>query len=233
MISVIIPSYQHASTIAPCLESVLGQTYQPLEVIVVNDGSTDGTEKELARFADRITVIHQENQGGNAARNNGFKASTGSLVIFCDADVIMRPDMLERLAQILTEHPDAAYAYSAFRFGWKAFSSYAFSEERLRRMNYIHTTALIRREAFPGFDVSIKRLQDWDLWLTMLERGAKGVYVAEELFRTIDGHGRTGISQWRPSFWYRISWDLLGWRPASLRRYLEAKKIVQQKHRLL
>ncbi len=232
-ISVIIPTYQHATTIAACLESIFAQTLQPLEVIVVNDGSTDGTKDVLERFVDHVTIIEQNNQGSNPARNRGFEASKGSLVIFCDADVIMRPNMLEMLVQALEEHQEAAFAYSGFRFGWKAFPSFNYDAERLRQMNYIHTTALIRRETFPGFDPSIKRLQDWDVWLTMLERGAIGVRVAEELFRIVDGHGRTGISQWRPAFFYRMKWDYLGWKPASLKRYLEAKRIVQQKHGLL
>lgn len=232
LISVIIPTYQHASTVGACLESVFAQTVRATEIIVVNDGSTDGTERVLTPYADRVTIIDQENQGGNLARNRGFEASTGDFVIFCDADVVMRPDMLEKLSQALFENPTAAYAYSAFRFGWKSFSSYPYDAERLKRMNYIHTTALIRREAFPGFDNSIKRLQDWDVWLTLAERGARGVYVEEELFRTLDGDGRTSISQWRPAFFYRIPWALLRWKPSSILRYLEAKKIVLEKHGL-
>lgn len=232
-ISVIIPTYQHASTIGACLESVLAQTVRATEIIVVNDGSTDGTERVLAHYADRVKIIDQENRGGNPARNRGFEASTGELVIFCDADVLMRPDMLEKLSHTLLKNPTAAYAYSAFRFGWKAFSSYPFSANRLRRMNYIHTTALMRREAFPGFDPVIKRFQDWDVWLTMLELGHEGVYIPEELFRIVDDHGRKGISQWQPSFLYRIPWNILRWRPAAVRRYLEAKEIVLNKHGLL
>jgi glycosyltransferase involved in cell wall biosynthesis len=231
-LSVIIPTYQHAGTIAVCLESVFAQTLAPSEIIVVNDGSTDGTLSTLAPFLSRITLVNQEHQGGNVARNNGFALSRGERVIFCDADVIMRRDMLERLSQALDTHPEASYAYTGFRFGWKRFRSFPFSALRLRRMNYIHTTSLIRREHFPGFDPFLRRFQDWDVWLTMLEQSHGGVFVAEELFRVVDDQRRRGISQWRPSFLYHIPWRLFGWMPSSVRRYEDAKHVVVYKHHL-
>lgn len=232
LISVIIPTYEHASTISACLESVFSQTYPSIEVIVVNDGSTDNTEHVLRPYLNRITLITQENRGSNPARNRGFTASKGELVIFCDADVIMRQDMLEELVRALGHHPQAGYAYSAFRFGWKRFSSYPFDAKRLRQMNYIHTTALIRRADFPGFDESLKRFQDWDVWLSILERGKEGVYVPQELFQVVDAHGRVGISQWRPSMLYKLPWKLFHWTPASVRKYGDARRIVLTKHGL-
>jgi len=231
-ISVIIPAYQHAATIAECLDSIMAQTRHPDEVIVVNDGSTDGTEDELKRFEERVTIIRQSNLGGNAARNNGFAASTGDLVIFCDADVVMRSDMLFKMERTLVDHPDASVAYGGFRFGWKAFRSFPFSIERLRHMNYIHTTSLVRREHFPGFDPSIRRFQDWDVWLTMLEQGRRGIFIDEELFRVIDRYDRPGISQWRPSFLYKIPWSRFGWQPESVGKYEAARAVIVMKHRL-
>ena len=231
-ISVIIPSYQHAATIAECLASIFAQTRKPDEIIVVNDGSTDDTERVLAAFADRVTIVMQTNQGGNIARNNGFARSTGDLVIFCDADVVMVPDMLETMEKALVGHPEASYAYSGFRFGWKSFSSFPFDKALLRRMNFVHTTSLVRREHFPGFDPSIKRFQDWDVWLTMLEQGHLGTFVDRELFQVIDRSDRPGISQWRPSFLYKIPWHRLPWSPSSIRRYAAAKQIIAIKHYL-
>ncbi len=231
-ISVIIPTYQHAGTIAACLESVFAQTRAPSEVIVVNDGSTDATLEALRPFSSRITLIDQSNQGGNLARNQGFATSHGDRVIFCDADVIMRTDMLEKLSGALDAHAEASYAYAAFRFGWKRFRSFPFDQERLRRMNYIHTTSLVRREHFPGFDPAIRRFQDWDLWLTMLEQGHGGVHVSEELFRVVDERRRKGISQWRPSFLYHIPWQHVGWMPRSVHRYEEARRFIVEKHGL-
>ncbi len=229
-ISVIIPTFQHASTIARCLESVLAQTLQPSEIIVVDDGSTDNTAEILKPYEGRVKIMHQFNQGANTTRNAGFAVSHGERVIFCDADAVLRPIMLERLSAALDRNIEASYAYSGFKFGWKKFRSFSFNPMKLRNMNHIHTSALIRREHFPGFDPAIHRLQDWDLWLTMLEQGHTGVWVDEELFRIVDAHGRKGISQWRPTLWYTIPWQRLGWRPSSIRKFDEARETILAKH---
>jgi len=231
-LSVIIPTYQHAATIVECLNSVFAQTRVPDEVIVVNDGSTDGTEKLLERFRQRLSIITQENQGGNVARNNGCLASNGNLVIFCDADVVLHPDALEKMEQALVANPEASVAYAGFRFGWKSFRSFPFDPGRLRQMNYIHTTSLVRREHFPGFDPSIRRFQDWDVWLTMLEQGRIGTFIDEELFRVINLDHRPAISQWRPSFLYKIPWKHFGWCPDSIQKYEEARRVISRKHGL-
>lgn len=229
-ISVIIPTYQHAGTIERCLEGIFAQSVSPKEIIVVNDGSTDGTEEILEAYKDRVTVVHQENQGGNIARNKGFELSTGDLVMFCDADLVMDPDMLKTLREALFTHPEASYAYSAFKFGWKSFQSYPFDGEKLKQLNFIHTSALIRREHFPGFDPAIRRFQDWDVWLTMLSENHIGTFIPKELFHTIEDKSRIGISQWRPSIMHHIPWKRLGWMPRSMRKYEAAKKIIKAKH---
>ncbi len=232
-ISVIIPTYQHADMIERCLLSVFSQSLEPREVIVVDDGSTDETQKKLAsliRTTPMLHVFRQANRGSNPARNKGFERSSGSRVMFLDADVVMRPDMLEKLSKALDQHTKAGFAYSAFRFGWKRFRSFPFDAVRLRRMNYIHTSALIHREAFSGFDETIRRFQDWDLWLSMLERGTEGVFVSDELFRVVRVHGRKGISSWRPSMFYQLPW--FGKKPESIRAYEAAREIILQKHHL-
>jgi len=230
MISIVIPSYQHAAELPLCLEGIFAQTYTDFEVIVVNDGSTDGTEGVLAPFMDRITYLAQENKGGNAARNRGFDASNGDLVLFCDADVLMRPDMLQKMHDALAAHPEASYAYSSFKFGWKKFPLDAFDASRLRKMNYIHTTSLIRREHFPRFDESVRRLQDWDLWLTMLGAGHVGTWIPEYLFTCLPHKG--GISTWVPGIAYEIPWRKFGIRIAHIEKFLEAREIMRKKHGL-
>lgn len=229
-ISVIIPSYQHAREIPLCLESVFKQTFKGFEVIVVNDGSSDNTLEVLKPFAERITLIDQENRGGNAARNRGFDASKGRFVLFCDADVIMEPDMLEKMRAALLAHPEASYAYSSFKFGWKAFHLWPFDAERLRRLNYIHTTSLIRREHFPRFDEKIRRLQDWDLWLTMLEAGHIGYWLPDYLFTCLPHKG--GISTWVPGWFYNVPWRKFGIRIDTVEKFHVARKIMVEKHHL-
>lgn len=232
-ISVIIPAYQHAKTLERCLDAVLGQTLQPKEIIVVDDGSTDETLKVLEPYRTRgVQVYSQKNQGSNPARNRGFELSSGSRIIFLDSDAVMQPQMLEKLSRALDDYPEANFSYSAFRFGWKRFRSFPFDANRLKKMNYIHTSALIRREAFPGFDEKIKRFQDWDLWLTILDRGGKGVFVKEELFTALQDEGRSGIaiSSWRPSFFYKIPW--FGRKPDSVKKYEAAREVILKKHGL-
>ncbi len=228
MISVIIPAYNSARNLLQTLEAVFGQTYKEFEIIVVNDGSTDDIEATLASYRNRIKYFSQKRKGRCAARNAGFAASKGEYVIFLDAAAVMDPHMLETLLDSLAENPGCSFAYSSFKWGWKTFSSFPYDTERLKQMNYIHTSALIRREHFPMFDEKIEKFNDWDLWLTMMEQGHMGVYVPEVLF-TVKSHGAT-VSAWLPSFMYRLPWKKFGIRIPSIEKYEKWKQIVMEKH---
>ena len=231
-ISIIIPTYQCGSILTECLDSIFAQTRLPDEVIVVNDGSTDDTEERMKPYLDRIQYISQENQGEQAARTRGFNESTGLLVLFCDADVILRPTMIEKMEHALEDHQEAAFAYSSFKFGWKLFKSFPFDADRLRKMNYIHTSALIRREDFPGFDLKLKKFQDWDLWLSILSKGRKGVFIDELLFEVRVNNRRGEISNWLPSFMYRWPWKYLSRKKKAIQKYEEGTKVIQEKYGL-
>lgn len=230
LISIIIPAYQAEREIASCLTSIFRQTLQDFEVILVNDGSTDGTLAAAEPFRNRITIINQENRGRNPARNRGAAGAHGRFLLFCDVDIILDPRFLEHLHAALGLHPDASFAYSSFRFDWKLFRCGPFSADRLRSRNYIHTTSLIRAEHFPGFDEAIRRFMDWDLWLTMLEAGHTGVWVPDVLFQIKTRH--EGLSQWMPRFMHRIPWNRLGIRIPALERYRDAERVIRAKHHL-
>lgn len=233
LISVIIPTYQHASALPACVEAVFAQTYPNLEIIVVDDGSTDNTQEILKKYQDRVKSIHQDNQGSNPARNRGLQEAKGEFVICCDADVIMKPQMLEKMYQALVSRPEASYAYASFWFGWKHFAGQEFDGEKLRQTNFIHTSSLARKADFPGFDDKVKRLQDWDVWLTMLAQGKRGVWVPETLF-TVSIHGASRIgSSWLPKIFYRIPWKKLGWTPRRIKKYEAAKDVIVKKHQLV
>lgn len=231
-LSVIIPAFNHGKTLPMCLESIFRQTKKADEILVIDDGSTDNTKDQLEPYLDRISYIHQENTGAPSARNNGFQHSKGDYVIFCDADVEMKPNMLEKMYEALEAHPEMSFAYAGFVFGWKTFKGLPFSKSRLFQQNFIHTTTLIRRMHFPGFDEQIKRLQDWDLWLTMVKENRIGICVSEKpLFIVhVDGASRIG-STWLPKFLYSLPWKYLGWAPAKVQRYLDARNTLSLKHK--
>lgn len=231
-ISVIIPTYQHAKTIADCIESLLSQTESPKEIIVVDDGSTDDTAKVIAKFGDRVRYVFQENKGAPVARNYGAELSTGQYLLFCDADIKVRPQMLEKMKRALVEHEDASYAYCNFLWGKKLFRGKLFDSESLRQTNFIHTTSLVRKTDFPGFDPNLKRFQDWDLWLTMFKNGNSGFWIDEVLFDVQNVKGRKNISKWLPSFVYKIPWQNIGWSPKAVREYQNARDIISKKHNL-
>lgn len=231
-ISVIIPTYQHGKTIEKCINSLLSQTLPPKEIIIVDDGSTDDTKLRIDQFGDSVKYIFQENQGAPQARNNGAKLSKGNFLLFCDADIIAKPNMLEEMSKVLVDNKDVAFVYSGFKWNGKKFSVQPFDSSKLRKSNFIHTSSLLRKECFPGFDPNIKRLQDWDLWLTMLENGNKGIAINEILFSVENVRGRKNISKWMPSVFYRIPWNLFGWKPKAISEYKTAERIVKQKHML-
>lgn len=107
MISVIIPVYNTEEYIERCVQSVLGQTFQYFEIILVNDGSTDQSGAVCSRLAeayDKIKVIHQENQGVSVARNRGLEESCGTYISFIDSDDWLEPEMYQRMVDAMLEY---------------------------------------------------------------------------------------------------------------------------------
>ena len=103
-VSIIVPAYNAQDTIEKCLESLLGQTYKNIEVVVINDGSVDNTLKIIDKFNDiRLKVTSTENRGISAARNLGIKNSTGEFICFCDADDFYEKNYVEKLLSMFDE----------------------------------------------------------------------------------------------------------------------------------
>lgn len=212
-----------------------------------------------------IRIINQSNQGAPVARNNGFKISKGEYLFFCDADAVLRDDALEKMMGVLElekgrlkaqgilhgkPHPypplkgegtmQIGFVYPNHKFGKKAFRIFPFDERKLKENNYIHTMALIRREAFPkeGFDPSLKKFQDWDLWLTMLENGYIGIWLDEFLFTCSPRDKKTTgkflpKSSWLPSFMHKIPWKKFGIKIKAIEDYKYWRDVVLRKHGLL
>ena len=227
IISVIIPHYNHARVLRRALESVTGQSQKDNEIVVVDDGSEEAQKeylcKEIVPKFPQVKFVFSSHAGAAAARNRGFKDSIGEYVIFWDADIVGHSEMLAKMKKTLDEHPEASYAYSSFKFGWKKFVCGTFDAERLKQVNFITTTSLIRRAHFPRFDETLKKFQDWDLWLTMLDQGRKGIWVPEVLFNIAP---KGTMSKWLPSFMYHFSWLPL----SAIKKYFYWKSVVQKKH---
>jgi len=226
-ISIIIPIYNQSEKISDCLDSIKNQTFKDFEIIIVNDGSDDCDSEKLEKIVKRIFpdafYFFQENKGAPSARNFGFSKSIGKYVVFCDADCEMKQTMLEELLGALKRNPNASYAYSSFYYGWEKFKLEKFSSERLKKGPMINTISLIKRQSFPGFDENLKRLQDWDLYLTMLELGHTGEFVDKTLFKIKSGGH---ISSWLPSFVANLG---IGRRSREYKKHLS---IVSSKHKL-
>lgn len=114
-VSIIIPVYNDEAYVADAIESALAQTYSDIEVIVVDDGSTDRTPDILKRYEGKITVVTQENQGAGGSRNTGISASRGEYLSFLDSDDLFMPEKSGIQAYLLDEHPEAGLVYGVCR----------------------------------------------------------------------------------------------------------------------
>ncbi|MCW8138146.1 MAG: glycosyltransferase, partial [Planctomycetota bacterium] len=151
-----------------------------------------GLPSLLAAGPERVVVVSGE-AGACRKRNAGFARVRTPYVFFCDDDVELAPDALARLLRALEAQPAAGYAYCSYEglvtppathpLG-ERFTHVArpFDAAALRRRNLASTMSLLRANLVPGFDEGLRRLQDWDLWLTLLDRGVEGVAVPEVLF---------------------------------------------------
>ena len=231
MISIIVPIHNNEKTLPLCLESIFNQTVKPTEIILVDDGSADNSLEVLKQITNkeselRIKIVEQQNKGAPAARNNGFDESRGEFILFLDADVIMEPEMLEKMLEALRANPENSYAYCSFKLGRHKMIAQKFDAQKLKEVNYISTMSLIRRAHFPRFDESLKKFQDWDLWLTMLEKGHTGVAIEEILFKAIPN--KQGMSHWLPKFAYKLPF----FKPKSVKEYEKRREIIRKKHNL-
>lgn len=190
-VSVIIPTYNHAQYVLAALESAFAQTLQPVEIIVVNDGSPDDTAERLRPLveAGRIRYIEQPNAGQGAARNRGLAEAGGKYIAFLDDDDRWPPDKLRWQVDALEQAPNAAMVYgphellsadgaqtsddpnqSAHEPADDAYSAF-------RRRNWILSVGqtLIRGDALRaigGFDSAIWGSDDWDLYIRLARQGS-------------------------------------------------------------
>jgi len=177
-ITVIIPVYNRPTLVQEALQSVLDQTYPNLEIIVVDDGSTDDTPLALQTFGDQIRIIHQKNKGVSAARNTGIENSDGNWIAFLDSDDIWLPEKLSLQMQFFENHPDARICQTEeiwIKNGKRLYpkkkhkkKSGMIFENCLPLCIVSPSAVMIHREMFEWvgtFDESLPACEDYDLWL--------------------------------------------------------------------
>ncbi|MGB3638416.1 MAG: glycosyltransferase family 2 protein [Rivularia sp. (in: cyanobacteria)] len=200
-VTVVIPTYNRAHLVKDAVESVLNQTYQNFELIVIDDGSTDNTREVLAFYKDKLTYIYQENQGRSAARNHGIKLAQGEYIAFLDSDDVWFPDKLERQVPVLESAPPNVVLVHGYKCivdqnlqpvpGWelKLRKLYTLAEKGEETYeNYLHSSCnftssiLVRKTAIIEigcYDILIPSLQDLDLYLRLLLKGYNFAFISE------------------------------------------------------
>jgi len=194
-VSIVIPAYNKAEWTVRAVESVLGQTYPDIEIIVVDDGSMDDTPGRLSRFGNKIRYVPKANGGACSARNLGIRLATGEYIGFLDCDDMYLPQKVERSVDCLERNPRFGFVhtpvyyiddndtvlracrlYRRRRQGWIA--------KDLVRGNFIcNSTPLVRKICFEKsglFDESIFIPADWDMWLRLAEQYETG-YIGTPL----------------------------------------------------
>ena len=200
-VSVVIPAYNAWRFLPDAIDSVLAQTFRDLEVLVVDDGSSDDTPTVLARYGSRIRNLRQSNAGVSAARNLGIAKAGGRYIAFLDADDTWMPHRLAIQMKALAMHPECGVCYSAFTFVREDLTHLAVSRcdrggasltDLLLHGNVVGSgsTVLCQRVLFDAvgdFDSVLSQCADWDMWVRLAAR-TDFLYLDESL-ATYRQHG--------------------------------------------
>lgn len=179
-VSVIIPTYNRADLLPATLDSVAAQTFTDFEILVVDDGSSDGTRELVEQRKQDIHYLWQPNQGVSEARNHALRVTKAEFVAFLDSDDAWRPTFLEKTIARLRTHPDEALVYTDFVSidarsrllrGHRKTPHGGEVTARLFASTFIHTSAVVMRadliRSAGGFDGRLTHNEDYDLWLRL------------------------------------------------------------------
>ncbi|MBA2734775.1 MAG: glycosyltransferase [Acidobacteria bacterium] len=214
LVSVIIPNYNYARYLSQTINSVLAQLYPNIEIIVIDDGSTDGSQAVLREYGERIRWFQQGNEGVSMARNRGVQESRGEMVAFLDADDVWLPMKLERQVQRLVDEPDLGLVHCGYEEinetgdtlrsrldgleGWVAKEMLLFKRSAILAAG---SGALVPRSTFDavgGFDTRLSTAADWDFCYRVAVHQRVG-FVPEALFQyrmhNVNMHANIGVME--------------------------------------
>lgn len=199
LVSIVIPCYNYGMFIRETIESVLAQTFQRFEILVIDDGSTDDLTRQVLHGLSyqKTRVIHQHNQGVSQTRNNGAAVACGKYICFLDADDLIEPTYLEKTLYVLESDEGVGSCYSWVRcFGESSGMPEIWKTEDLdpyflKERNQSSSHGVVRREAWDriresngaGFLSRYNGFEDWVFCIEMLECGYRGVAIEEPLIR--------------------------------------------------
>jgi len=231
-VSVIIPAFNAENTIEKTIHSVLNQTLQPLEIIVIDDGSTDGTAsnvKSIAKKKKSVQYIYQRNEGPSAARNRGIASAKGEYIAFCDSDDAWHEEKLARQAVYLDQNPACAMIGSLIGTGSlnkeSRIRTVTFNELLLKN-RFVTSTVVMRRDvaASTGFNVNQRYSEDYRLWLTVAY--SRDAALCEEPLVVYGGgkpgFGHSGLSS---KLWEMEKGELSNYRFCFRQGFLSSSKI--------
>lgn len=184
LVSVIIPFYNMEDFLAQTIDWVMESTYPTMEIILVDDGSTDTSGTIARRYAerfDKITFLKQENRGVSVARNHGISHARGQYILPVDGDDRLCSGFIEEAVRVLEARPEVKVVTSESEFfGGKAgpWKLPVFDINLLARKNIMHASALYRKTdwaAAGGYCPEMKGREDWDFWISMLKNGGEVV----------------------------------------------------------
>ena len=201
-VSIIIPCYNQAGYVEEAVLSAINQTYQNIEIICVNDGSTDKTSEVIRMLVNKYKNIvffdESENKGVVAARNFAIQACTGEYILPLDADDTIEPTYVEKAVKVLDENKNIGVVYCRAKiFGAedKIWDLPAYSKESFLYGNVVFCTALFRKSDFVkagGYKANMEHgWEDYDLWLSFVELGLDVYQIDEILFNYRKHHNES------------------------------------------
>lgn len=238
-LSVIIPAYNAQDTLRESLDSLLVQRGAELQIIVVNDGSTDGTEQVLEEFSQlhSLEILNQENRGLGAARNAGSQRATGDWIAFLDADDRWTPNKVDVLSKFIGKHPEAEWVYhnvwewfldgSLRKRNTKTFSQFS---DLWGNNPFTPSATAIKKTTYDktqGWEERRDRVEDLGLWKSLIDLGIQPLHISRPLTKYRVGAGITSNAE---DHFAKVSNVWKEWVESGAMSTMEYNLAIQRKH---